>query len=169
MSRTLLLIRHGIAADAAPGVHDGDRALTAEGARRIKQVAAGLKRLGACPDVVLSSPLRRARETADLLAAVVNPSLAVEVCDWLAPGNGPRAVVAALRSYRGARQIALVGHQPDLGELASYLLTGSPALVPFAFKKGGVAAIAVASMPPRSAGLLRWFAPPKMLRALTRA
>jgi phosphohistidine phosphatase len=166
MSCTLLLLRHGIAADAAPGLSDSDRALTAEGARRMKRIAVGLKRLGVSPDVVLSSPLRRAQETAALLVAVVNPSLPVEVYDRLAPGHAASEVVGALRPYRAARQIVLVGHQPDLGELASYLLTGAPGRVPFAFKKGGVAAIDVSTVPPRSAGLLRWFAPPKMLRAV---
>jgi phosphohistidine phosphatase len=138
------------------------------GARRLKRVAAGLKRLGVSPDVVLSSPLRRAQETAALLVAVLNPSLPVEVCDQLAPGHAPSEVVGALRPYRAARHLVLVGHQPDLGELASYLLTGAPGRVAFEIKKGGVAAIEVSSLPPRSAGLMRWFAPPKLLRAVAR-
>jgi len=168
MSCTLYLLRHGIAADAAAGLSDADRALTAEGARKLKGIAGGLKRLGLSPDVVLSSPLRRAQETAAVLVAGVNPSLPVEVYDRLAPGHSASDVVSALRPYRGAQQIVLVGHQPDLGELASYLLTGAPGRVPFAFKKGGVAAIEVSSVPPRSAGLLLWFATPKMLRAAGR-
>jgi phosphohistidine phosphatase SixA len=60
----------------------------------------------------------------------------------------------------------LVGHQPGLGELASQLLTGATSVVPLPFKKGGVAAIEVAALPPRTPGTLLWFVTPKQLRAM---
>jgi phosphohistidine phosphatase SixA len=81
-------------------------------------------------------------------------------------GFDAAAVVAGLETYAGTESLMLVGHQPQLGELASFLLTGTQTLVPLPFKKGAVAAIEVDSLPPRVAGALLWFMSPKQLRAL---
>ena len=168
MSCTLYLLRHGIAANASAGVSDSDRALTAEGAEKMRQIAVGLKRLGIRPDGVLSSPLRRAQETAAVVAGGTDPALRIQIYPALAPGHSPQAVLAGLRAYRSVENLFLVGHQPDLGQLASYLLTGASDGVFLPFKKGGLAAIDVSTLPPRSAGTLQWFATPKMLRAAGR-
>jgi phosphohistidine phosphatase len=157
MSCTLYLVRHGIAADASADADDKDRALTAEGTRKMTRAAIGLKQLGIAPDVILSSPLRRAQETAALLAETLAPNVAVEIYQPLAPGTAAAELVRDLRPYRAVHHLMLVGHQPDLGELASHLLTGSVALAPLPFKKGAVAAIDVSSLPPRASGVLRWF------------
>ncbi len=164
---TIYLVRHGIAeADSPTG--DADRRLTPDGARKLRRAALGLKRLRIVPDVVLTSPLRRAEETATLLANLLTPGLEVTVYPPLAPGNLPAEVLNGLRAYRQARRVVLVGHQPDLGQLASHLLTGSVSATPLPFKKGAVAAIAVAQLPPRSAGVLEWFLTPKQLRLIAR-
>ncbi|HVO26079.1 MAG TPA: phosphohistidine phosphatase SixA [Candidatus Margulisiibacteriota bacterium] len=166
MTSTLYLVRHGIAELPSGDTPDGERALTAAGTRKMMRAALGLKRLGIVPDVVLSSPLRRAQETAALLASTLAPDLAVEPYEPLAPGTAPADLLRGLRSYRAAAHLVLAGHQPDLGELASHLLTGSASLAPLPFKKGAVAAIEVASLPPRAAGVLRWFLTPKQLRTI---
>ena len=166
MSCTMYLVRHGIAVLASADTHDSDRALTAEGTRKMTHVAMGLQRLGIVPDVILSSPLRRAQETASVLASTLGPDLTVEIYQPLAPGTAPAELLRGLRPYRTVQHLMLVGHQPDLGELASHLLTGSPGLVPLPFKKGAVAAIEVATLPPRASGVLRWFLTPKQLRAV---
>ncbi len=168
MSCTLYLVRHGIAVDAGPGVRDADRALTPEGARKMTRAAFGLRRLGVLPDAILASPLCRAEQTAERLCRVLSPDSAVEIYAALAPGHAPIETLRGLLTHRGSRQLILVGHQPDMGELASYLLSGSTALVPFDFKRGAVAAIAVSALPPRPAGILRWFMTSKQLRALGR-
>jgi phosphohistidine phosphatase len=166
MSCTIYLVRHGIASAAAVGTSDADRALTPEGARKMTRIAAGLRRLGPVPDVILSSPLRRAEETARLLATGLTPKGSVEIYPPLAPGHDAGDVLKGLQVHRRARAVMLVGHQPDMGEIASFLLTGSTSLVPLQFKKGGVAAIAVAAVPPRSSGTLLWFLTPKQLRLI---
>jgi phosphohistidine phosphatase len=170
MSCTIYLVRHAIAADASADTPDSDRALTAEGTRKMTRAAIGLKHLGIVPDVVLSSPLRRAQETAAVLVARLASGLAVEIYQPLAPGTAPAELVRGLRPYRTVRHLMLVGHQPDLGELASYLLTGSaglaPGLAPLPFKKGAVAAIEVSSIPPRANGVLLWFLTAKQLGAI---
>lgn len=168
MGCTLYLVRHGVAVDAGPGISDAERALTPEGGRKMTRAAIGLHRLGVRPDVILSSPLRRAEQTAERLRSVLTPDTAVEIFAPLAPGHEPLDVLKTLATYRGSQHIVLVGHQPDMGELAAYLVSGSSTLVTFDFKKGAVAAIAVTALPPRSPGLLRWFMTSKQLRALAR-
>jgi phosphohistidine phosphatase len=166
MAGVIYLVRHGIAGPASEGMSDADRSLTAEGSRRMHRIATGLKRLGVKPTAVLSSPLRRAEETAAALAAVLAPKVPVQVSPLLAPGHSPAEVVKTLRPFRAASEIVLVGHQPDLGLLASHLLAGSATAVPLPFKKGAVAAIGVTAIPPREAGELLWFMTSKQLRAI---
>jgi phosphohistidine phosphatase len=168
MSCTFYLVRHAIAAPASADTPDGERTLTADGIRKMTRAASGLKYLGVVPDVVLSSPLRRAQETAALLVDTLAVDVTVEAYQALAPGGTPLELLRGLRPYRTAKHLVLVGHQPDLGELASHLLTGSAGHVALAFKKGAVAAIAVASVPPHTAGVLQWFLTPKQLRAIGR-
>jgi phosphohistidine phosphatase len=90
MSVVVYIMRHGIAADPAPGMSDVDRALTAEGVRKTERVAVGLQRIGVKPDVILSSPLRRAEETARLVADVLRPSASIELFPPLAGGFASR-------------------------------------------------------------------------------
>jgi len=163
----LYLVRHAIA-EVRGATADADRQLTAEGARRMRRVALGLKRLGVAPELILSSPLRRAEETAAILVSVLAPDLPIEIYPPLAPGNPIAEVISGLRQYRRAHHVLLVGHQPSLGELASQLLTGSPSLLPLPFKKGGAAAIEVSTLAPRTAGTLSWFATAKQLRLMAR-
>ncbi len=166
MTCTIYLVRHGIAGIAPAGMSDNDRALTPDGKVKIRRMAAGLKRLGVAPDVVLSSPLRRAEQTAAVMTKTLARQLRVEIYPLLAPGHEAAEVLRGLRPHRAARELVMVGHQPDLGQLASYLLTRSSNLVALPFKKGGVAAIQVATIPPRASGVLMWFMTPKQLRAV---
>lgn len=165
-ARQLYLVRHGIAAARGPEwPEDGQRPLTHKGAARMREIASGLRRLGARIDVVLTSPLLRAEQTARLLVAGLRPTPALVVVPALAPGESPAAVVRALEPYMGDRAVALVGHEPDLGALAAWL-TGAAA--PLAFKKGGVCRIDLASLPPAAPGQLVFHATPRMLRAVGR-
>ena len=165
MPHTLYLMRHGIAEDAGPGLSDAQRALTAEGVAKTRRVALGLAGLGVRPDVILASPLRRAAETAAIVAEILGPS---QVTDYpaLAAGATPDAILDDLRPWRRSQQVLLVGHQPDLGALASYLLTGSAERAHLPFKKAAVAAITVGDLPPTAVGTLEWFLPPTALRAI---
>jgi phosphohistidine phosphatase len=168
MSCVIYLVRHGIAGPASTTVSDANRSLTQDGTRKMTRVAAGLKRLGVVPDAVLSSPLRRAEETAAVLARVLAPQIEVEIYPPLAPGHEPAHLLNGLTTHRRALSLMLVGHQPDLGELGSYLITGSSNLAVLPLKKGGVAAVRVAAVPPRAGGILEWFLTPKQLRAIGR-
>ena len=141
-ARLLLLLRHGIAEEPAADRRDEERRLTGEGRRKLREVVEGMRALALPIDVILASPLRRARETAAIVAAGYDlDESAVVDTPALAPGGGADAVFAALHAHANANAILLVGHQPDLGELASTLLVGTPGLLPLPFKKAGLAGV----------------------------
>jgi phosphohistidine phosphatase len=160
----LYLVRHAIAAERGDDWPDDDkRPLTERGIARFQDAVNGLKALDVELDEIFTSPLVRARQTADLLAAALKGKPSVKILDALSPGHGPTTVLAQLARTAKRRRIALVGHEPGLGELAAHLIGAGRALP---FKKGGVCRIDVESLTSRRAGALAWFVTPKMLREL---
>jgi phosphohistidine phosphatase len=160
----LYLIRHGVAeprGDAWPD--DAKRPLTDDGLDRMLKCARALERLGVSFDVVLTSPLLRAHQTAEIVASVYAPKPPIVNVDALAPGGSSAAVIAELEKHAKKTRIAVVGHEPDIGELAGKL---AGMRVDLEFKKGAVARIDVETLPPKGPGLLRWFIPPKFLRVV---
>ncbi len=160
----LYLVRHAIAAERGEDWPDDDkRPLTARGIARFEGAVAGLEALDVELDEIFTSPLVRAKQTADILAAGVKGKPSVKILDTLAPGHTPTQVLAQLAKHAKSRRIALVGHEPGLGELAAHLIGAGRALP---FKKGGVCRIDVESLTSRRAGALSWFVMPKVLRKL---
>jgi phosphohistidine phosphatase len=160
----LFLIRHGIAADRGPAwPDDGKRPLTEKGLARLRREVKALAALDVAFDLVLVSPLVRARQTADVFAERMAPHPPVTVIDALAPSGTPAQVVEELGKHTRRRRIALVGHEPNLGELAARLIGSRVAIE---FKKGAICRIDVEALPPSRPGRLRWFATPRILRAL---
>lgn len=160
----LYLVRHGIAAERGKEwPDDSKRPLTHKGIARMREVAAGLKDLEVSFDLILTSPLVRARQTADLLHQGLGGSIPLEETTLLGPGGRPADLIEFLRSKKKVDRIALVGHEPDLGQLAAFLIG---ARAPLVFKKGGICRIDFEKFPPVPPGHLVWFALPKMLRAL---
>jgi phosphohistidine phosphatase len=161
----LYLVRHAIAAERGPKYPKDDaRPLTREGKARMKDVVAGWAKLKPSLDVILTSPLVRAHSTAEIVRdGLQKKQLRLELFPALAPGHQPGEVAAALARVKKASAIALVGHEPDLGQLAAWLIGGKE---PIPFKKGGIARIDVIALPPKQNGQLRWHATPKMLRGL---
>jgi phosphohistidine phosphatase len=161
----LYLIRHAIAEESARSGRDADRALTDDGKERMRRAAEGLRAAGVRLELVLTSPYRRAVETAEIVAAALGGVECRELPE-LAAGAVPATVLAELSPYRKLEELALVGHQPDLGHLASQILTGSPDLCPIAFKKGSVACFEIETPRMPFRGELAWLLTPKHLRAL---
>ena len=165
-SYELFLIRHGLAEERGEAwPDDTKRPLTEEGMTSLRKEARGLARLGVTFDVVLTSPLVRARQTAEIVAAGFDPRPHVATIDSLAPGAPYAAVIADLEKHLRKGRIALVGHEPALGELAARLIGTRH---PIALKKGAVCRIDVDTLPPAGPGSLRWFLTPKVLRAIRR-
>jgi phosphohistidine phosphatase len=162
----LYLVRHAIAAErGAEWPDDTKRPLTERGISRFKEGVKGLRRLDVKIDEIFTSPLIRARQTADLLSEGLEGKPPVKLLDALAPGHTSGAVMSQLAKSAKRRRVALVGHEPDLGELAAHLIGAGRALP---FKKGGVCRIDVGSLSARRAGSLVWFVPPGLLRQLKR-
>jgi len=162
----IYLVRHAIAVPhGTTGVAEDDRPLTGEGIRKMREAAAGLKKLGVNPDLIVSSPLPRALQTAEIVHSVLESSRPIRKEEVLAPAGRPTAVVQMVSRFRSLDSVMMVGHQPSLGEIASELLWGS-ADAWLDLKKGGACAIDFETGPGRPRGTLLWWLTPKILRIL---
>lgn len=162
----LYLIRHGLAEERGDRwPDDNKRPLTDEGISRMRKATRGLARLGVTVDVVLSSPLVRARQTAEIVAAGLDPRPSLVNIDSLAPDGSFAAIVADLEKHGRKTRIALVGHEPAVGELAARLIGSRH---PLELKKGAVCRIDLDEIPPGGPGDLRWLLTPKILCAIRR-
>jgi phosphohistidine phosphatase len=160
----LYLIRHGIAAERGPEYpDDSKRPLTSRGIAALRREAKGLRELGIAFDVIITSPLVRTRQTADIIAEGLGGKAAVVPSDALAPAGTPAAVIQEIQKHHKKARVALVGHEPNIGELAGRLIG---ARSPIPFKKGAIARIDFEVLPPKGVGELRWFVPPRVLRNL---
>lgn len=159
----LYLVRHGVAAERGDDYpDDSKRPLTAEGISRMKREAKALDALGIAFDLILTSPLVRTRQTADILASIATKPPVTQT-DSLAPAGTTAAVMKELAAHMRVARIALVGHEPNIGELAGRLI-GSR--TPLPFKKGAICRIDFEVFPPKGQGQLVWFVTPRMLRKL---
>lgn len=152
----LLLLRHGQAEDTH---REGDfmRVLTEKGFRQARLAAQILKATGALPDIVLTSPLVRARQTAEAFCeAAEMPGTIIQ--GWLACGMVPETAITELSAFRDFERVLLVGHEPDFSMLVESILGCSAGGVEF--KKGALACLSVA--PPARHGMLRFLIPPKL-------
>lgn len=162
----LVLLRHGIALDrddpACPA--DADRPLTGRGIERTTAVARGLLRLRIAPERILSSPWRRARETAEIAAGVLGFDPAhIEYTDALLPGAPAPALLQEVGG-RVAREVLACGHAPNLDEVLSGLV-GIGGVGGTRLKKAGAASIEFTTPAP-GGGILEWLIPPRVLRQL---
>ena len=163
------LLRHGIAAakDDPAFPFDADRPLTKKGIKRMRKAARGISRLTITFDAVLTSPLVRARQTAEIVAdALAIESDVVELSE-LAPENSPNQLLSALSGLKEHEHVMLVGHEPLLGEFAGFLLSAknvSDLAIPM--KKGGICHLEFDFLPSNTSAHLHWLLTPKQLRLL---
>lgn len=157
----LYIIRHAEAQPLGEGgiKNDEDRPLTAAGHAQCKPLAAALQRQGVRLQRIVTSPLLRARQTAeDLLQELAAPKPELHVCDHLAPDGKRKKLTRFLRGL-GAQSIAIVGHNPDLGLYAGWLIGSRRAQIDLA--KAGVAYVHFDEEPDKGAGVLQWMASPQ--------
>lgn len=151
----LYLLRHADAEVASSTGKDADRALSAKGRDVMKVVGGAFARV-AEPAEIFHSPLRRARETAELVAAHL-PNAKITEVPWLTPESDPRLAFDAIRSRRG--DLLWVGHQPQLGRALGYAVTGSDeAELPM--KKAAIARVSFSGTHPSPPGTLKWLISP---------
>jgi phosphohistidine phosphatase len=161
----LYIFRHGIAEDRSQSGRDEDRELTPEGIAKTRSAGRALRKLGVELDLVLSSPFARAWRTAEVLVEQLETPEKLRRCEEMASGMPPAPVLAELkRRSREFRSIMIVGHEPDLSQLISLLLSGFPSLS-ITMKKGGLCKLACLALEP-GAATLEWHLTPKLLERL---
>lgn len=162
-----LFFRHGIAVEREDWEgKDADRPLTERGKRRVREAAAGLRRLAVRPAVIYVSPARRALHTAEILLRGLSakPSL-LQLRDELLPTALPLDVVRMLHDIPPESTVICVGHEPQLGLAASVLLCGR-ATESFPLKKAGACLIELPILAKPGRGILRWWLTPSQLGAI---
>jgi len=161
-----VFVRHGIAVAREEWEgKDLDRPLTEKGKRRVREVAAGLRRLNVRPTVIYASPAKRAVETAQLLHGLLASSTLMQLRDELLPEAPPTQVVSLLQNIPPESCVICIGHEPQLGMAASVLLSGR-ASASFPLKKAGACLIELPIPAKPGRGVLRWWLTPGQLRAI---
>ena len=162
----LVFLRHGVAADQADWKgNDADRPLTEEGSARTKDVVRGLRAMKIRPDVILSSPLLRARETAEIARKGLLADAKVEVVDELESAASPDRLLARLADLADKPLVLCVGHEPHISTTISAMISGKTA-ASVEVKKASACAIRFSGIPKSGSGTLLWLLPPKFLRLL---
>ena len=163
----VLIIRHGPAEDSdaweAEGRDDRLRPLTSEGKKQMRKAAAGLPTLVRDVQLLATSPLTRAVQTAEIVAAEYGCE--VVPLEALAPDHDPEDAVGWLREQEPDLTVGLVGHEPYLSTLVGYLLTGKRASF-LDLKKGGVGLLEMTAPLQLCGGALEWLLTPRALRRL---
>jgi phosphohistidine phosphatase len=152
----LILLRHGKAEDNNPG-GDSARELVDKGREQARRVGKLLKQADCLPEIVLTSPLIRARQTAEEFCRVSGVPGAV-IQGWLACGMAPETALSEIAGFREFKRLAIVGHEPDLSQLIHFLLGTAGGCV--SMKKGAIACVRIS--PPSRHGKLLYLIPPKL-------
>ena len=162
----LYLLRH---APAVPhgtlGYPNDDRPLTPAGIKKMKAAAAGMPAVIPCPDVILTSPFKRALQTAQIAAKALKSEKKIKIAQKLSPGARPEDFLEEMAKYKNKKNILVVGHEPDLGKFTAALLGAKQGFIEF--RKGGICRIDWESGPPEKPGRLIWHLKPKFLRKMS--
>jgi len=156
----IYLLRHGIAEDGHAGQPDSDRALTAEGKKKLRGVLRAALAAGVRPSLIMTSPYKRALQTAQLAAEILEYGGELVRTRTLEPGSQPQAVWDELRVHKDEPQILLAGHEPLFSALTAYLLGSSDLQIDF--KKGGLLCLEVDRFTSAPRGVLKWYLTAKL-------
>ena len=154
------LLRHGIAEEARLGMSDADRELTAEGRRKLRETLQVASQADMQPTLLLSSPLLRAVQSAQIAAQALHYKQEIVKTNVLLPDSQLEKVWDEIRVHHDERELLLVGHDPLFSHLAGHLL-GAPELQ-VDFKKGAILRVDFESFGPKPRGVLRWFLTSKL-------
>lgn len=151
----LIILRHGKAQDYHP-LGDSSRELVAKGRKQARRAGSLIKNSDWLPDIVLTSPLVRARQTADEFCDSAGIPSAIDQA-WIACGMHPERAMKELAAYNKFQRVAIVGHEPDLSQLIRWIIGASAGDVDM--KKGALAGLHIT--PPSRHGTLAFLIPPK--------
>jgi phosphohistidine phosphatase len=156
----IYILRHGIAEDGQAGQADAERVLTVDGRKKLRNVLRTAAAAGIAPSLILTSPYRRAVQTAQLAAEILNYKGELLRTKALEPSSAPKSVWEEIRVHKDESRILLAGHEPLFSRLTAYLLNSGNLQIDF--KKGALACIEVERFPAEPHGVLRWFLTPKL-------
>jgi phosphohistidine phosphatase len=161
----LFILRHGEAGNRMTVMErDSERPLTPEGRTEMQKIARSLKAIGLQTDRIYTSPLRRARETAEIAAKILEiPTL--EEWDELKPDGSKTGLYRKLARLGQNSRPILVGHEPYLSSMIGEIMGTTSAKI--VLKKGGVAKVRITSFTPRVSGELRWLLTPKIIAKMS--
>jgi phosphohistidine phosphatase len=157
----LYLLRHGIAEDRSSTGRDADRKLTDEGRDKLRDVLERAHRAGVNPSLIISSPLKRALETAEIAAHELGYEGRILRSDALVPESTPSKLWAELRDHADAASILLAGHEPLFSHTTAWMLGSTRAMVHF--RKAAIVSIDFASLGAEPRGILQWMLTHKLV------
>jgi phosphohistidine phosphatase len=164
----LFLLRHGLAVERGTRgfANDADRPLTPEGRRQLRKIAQAMKLMDLNLTLIWSSPFLRAQQTAELVAAELSLKKRLAIAAELQPGGDAAKLIQTISALKPKpEKVLLVGHEPDLSNLISLLVTGE-AGAGFALKKGGLAKLEIKKLHANRCATLAWLLTPKQMKQM---
>jgi phosphohistidine phosphatase len=163
----IFLLRHGIAFEhGTPGFKESARPLTAKGERKMRQIAKAMRAMNLDFDVVLSSPLVRTRQTAEIVTEALRMTKLLKFSDALMPEGNQKQLIQLLQRIRPLpKNVLLVGHEPYLSQFLSLLVTGNFDSQ-FEMKKGGLCKITVERLKASRCAVLEWLLTPRQMERM---
>jgi phosphohistidine phosphatase len=163
----LYILRHGIAVEhgAAGYKNDDERPLTGKGERRMWAIADAIKEMEISFDSIFSSPLVRARQTAEIVAESLKCKKRLELTDTLSPQHSAKPLIEHLQDQRAVDDILLVGHEPFLSQFISLLISGNPE-TSVLLKKGGFCKLSTEHLKHGKCATLEWLLTPKQMELM---
>ena len=156
----IYLLRHGIAEDRASSGRDADRALTDDGRKTLRKVLERARKASVTPTLIISSPLKRAFETAEIAAHELGYSSEISITNSLTPDSSPQRVWTEIRAHRDEPAILLAGHEPLFSATVAAMLGASRSIVDF--KKAALVRIDFESLGAEPRGVLQWMITAKL-------
>jgi len=163
----LFILRHAEAGKSIPSrTKDAERPLTAEGKEELEDVARSLSRLKLRPDLIVSSPLKRCRDTAIVVAKALKQRDHVQIWDELKPEGSKQDLYGKLSKLKPEAIVLCVGHEPYLTQMVNEVMghQGSPRII---LRKSGLARLSIRSFNPKLEGEIRWLLTPRLLRRIS--
>lgn len=157
----LYLLRHGIAEDIAASGRDADRALTAEGKRKLRDLLKVAATAGVRPSLVITSPYRRARETAAIAVKSLDYTSDVLESNALVPHAHPQELWEEVRIHKTSPRILLISHEPLLSTASAFLLNATSCHIDF--KKGAILRLDIEGFSAQPHALLKWYLTPRLV------
>jgi phosphohistidine phosphatase len=163
----LYLLRHAEAGKRLPAhARDAERSLTAKGKEELEDVARALSRLKIRPDHIVSSPLKRSRETASIVAKALKGRDKVEIWDELKPEGSKQELYKRLSKLKPESSVLCVGHEPYLSQAINDLM-GHQGASRIVLRKSGLARLSIKAFNPKVEGELRWLLTPRLLKRMS--